>query len=856
MRLKLYAYLLASTVFVPTEAMAEPISFAIVSLTASLQAAVGVGAAGFLIGAAKLVAGAALSSLVASAFADRPTAPPQEVQANFALEIPDRYMAYGANRIGGNLALAEQKGGQLSKLIAHCDSEATEDIRFYLNDIRVVLNGSNQVISTEYLVDGEFPVITLESRAGTITQPAMATLVARFDEWAEDHKGVGVADTLMTIAAMKRELRPQVYRHRGIIGVGEPDLTRAAFWGRVYDPRNDSTRAGGSGSQRVTNRATWGASTGNLALMIATHRIDPERFAMDPDDVNWENIAQQADYCDEFVVDRYGANVRRYHGGVVINKGQETNLASEQKMLAACDGIRFEDEEGRFGIHVGRYYEPTLTLHDEDIFEIASAESDDGETVFTHLYAKYTEPEFDFKATASAPWVNTDIWSEGQQITSKEVELYVAQHHNHAVRLLKAAGKRSSTKLRLQVLAGLRAKRARVERFIRLDLADAELSGVYELLSFERSSDRLTVPLGLLKIDGNPWELEEGEEGSRPNFSTAIEIDPTIPNIAVMDMDITTEPVVSTSGVARLRAEFPAPTRTDWTVEIQHRAQGEVAWENFQVTTEDGAGTSGVVEDGIQEIRWRVVGLSGKSSGYNSPVLEYLVTADGVAPMALTAFTTTGGLGRSNVGFAVANDTHVEMVDVYRVPFGTSFDPADETPIESIAVVPSGSYSFVDGDDTRTTLLLNGGFDADATWVKSGTGWTIGSGVATHAATGLGFLIQNIAGMSAGVAYRMRYTLSAVTAGTVTPRVSGTTTVAGNARTSNGTFLERIVAGTAPSGLSFRAETDFAGSMDNVSMFAETPDCAPQGVWSYYAVPRNVSNVPGPVSGPVTVTVV
>ncbi|WP_404861870.1 hypothetical protein [Georhizobium sp. MAB10] len=617
MRLKLYAYLLASTVFVPTEAMAEPISFAIVSLTASLQATVGVGAASFLIGAAKIVAGAALSSLVASAFADRPSAPPQEVQANFALEVPDRYMAYGANRIGGNLALAEQKGGQLSKLIAHCDSEVTSNIRYYLNDIRVVLNGSNQVISTEYLVDDAFPVITIESRAGTVTQPAMATLVARFDEWTTDHKGAGIADTLMTIAAMKKELRPQVYRHRGIIGIGEPDLTRLAYWGRVYDPRLDSTRPGGSGSQRVTNPATWGPAMGNLALMIATHRIDPERFAMDPEDVNWENIAQQATYCDEFVVDRYGADVRRYHGGVVINKAQETNIASEDKMLAACDGIRFEDEEGRFGIHVGRYYEPTLTLYDEDIFEIASSESDDGETVFTHLYAKYTEPEFDYKATASAPWINTDIWSEGDKITSKEVEVYVAQHHNHAVRLLKAAGKRSSSPLRLQLLAGLRAKRARVERFIRLDLEDETLSGVYELLSFERSADRLTVPLGLLKIEGDPWSLEDGEEGSRPNFSTAIEIDPNIPNIADGNMVITLLSIGS--GAARLIADFPVPTRDDWTVEIQHRSVGASGWENFDVDTEDGTAASGAVAEGdTQEVRWRVVGLSGKSSGYSA----------------------------------------------------------------------------------------------------------------------------------------------------------------------------------------------------------------------------------------------
>ena len=46
------------------------------------------------------------------------------------------------------------------------------------------------------------------------------------------------------------------------------------------------------------------------------------------------------------------------------------------------------------------------------------------------------------------------------------------------------------------------------------------------------------------------------------------------------------------------------------------------------------------------------------------------------------------------------------------------------------------------------------------------------------------------------------------------------------------------------------------GSVDNLIMFPQTADCAPQGVWDYYAVPLNGSGIMGLQSGPLTVTIV
>ncbi len=54
----------------------------------------------------------------------------------------------------------------------------------------------------------------------------------------------------------------------------------------------------------------------------------------------------------------------------------------------------------------------------------------------------------------------------------------------------------------------------------------------------------------------------------------------------------------------------------------------------------------------------------------------------------------------------------------------------------------------------------------------------------------------------------------------------------------------------------FNESSTFDGSVDNLIMFPQTADCAPQGVWDYYAVPVNGSGIMGLQSGPLTVTIV
>ena len=122
-----------------------------------------------------------------------------------------------------------------------------------------------------------------------------------------------------------------------------------------------------------------------------------------------------------------------------------------------------------------------------------------------------------------------------------------------------------------------------------------------------------------------------------------------------------------------------------------------------------------------------------------------------------------------------------------------------------------------DGVDTAdlSDLATNGTFAADTDWTK-GTGWTIAAGVASSsgAQTGNSDLEQTPTKIIEGQAYYVTFTVSSYSAGNVRAVVGATL---GTNRSANGTFSEYIVA-TAGGIIALRADLDFVGSIDNLTI--------------------------------------
>lgn len=114
-------------------------------------------------------------------------------------------------------------------------------------------------------------------------------------------------------------------------------------------------------------------------------------------------------------------------------------------------------------------------------------------------------------------------------------------------------------------------------------------------------------------------------------------------------------------------------------------------------------------------------------------------------------------------------------------------------------------------------LIANGTFATDTIWTK-GTGWTIGSGVASCDGTQGGTTdLSQASTIKIGQTIIVTFEITAFTAGTVTP-FGGT--AAGTARSSVGTFTENIVV-TGSETFILQGDASFIGSVDNVTVFAD-----------------------------------
>lgn len=149
-----------------------------------------------------------------------------------------------------------------------------------------------------------------------------------------------------------------------------------------------------------------------------------------------------------------------------------------------------------------------------------------------------------------------------------------------------------------------------------------------------------------------------------------------------------------------------------------------------------------------------------------------------------------------------------------------------ERPDNATAIVldvESGSFRAQVGDTATATASATdlfsgpGAFDDAYGWTL-GDGWSISGGEAssdaTQAAVSTLSYKTDTNFLFTGYTYRIDFTVSDRTAGSITPVVGGTD---GSAVSSNGAANEDIVAGTADT-IAFKASADFDGTIDGVEV--------------------------------------
>ncbi len=293
--------------------------------------------------------------------------------------------------------------------------------------------------------------------------------------------------------------------------------------------------------------------------------------------------------------------------------------------------------------------------------------------------------------------------------------------------------------------------------------------------------------------------------------------------------------------------------------EIQHRLAGAGSWE----TPAETSASSGVVfisgYTAGDEVEWqpRAISINVIASDWGSTRTTTIGESDPAAPVALDTglIVIAGGLGKADIFFTIP-PTMEDITDVriFHNTTGTLDVDADGI-LSPVAVEPGGSYTRVHGDPTRVTLIANGDFAAAAPPPTTGTGWTVGSGKANHAAGTASTISWSGLTLTAGEDYCYSFTTDSISgsgAG-LTPSLTGGSTVAGSAHAGPGQQYGDLTA-SGNTGFAISANTTAVVQVDSVALYKKTAACLPQGTNYFWLQPFN-DGTPGPIAGPFAVHV-
>lgn len=120
-------------------------------------------------------------------------------------------------------------------------------------------------------------------------------------------------------------------------------------------------------------------------------------------------------------------------------------------------------------------------------------------------------------------------------------------------------------------------------------------------------------------------------------------------------------------------------------------------------------------------------------------------------------------------------------------------------------------------------LVTNGVFDGATGWEEAGNNWTIAASQACYtAADGGGVLYQTIADLTAGLVYRVSFTITDYVAGTLRPFLWGN---AGSAVSADGTYVQYITLTLSSNNFLDFTDIGWNGCITNISVVATPNDC-------------------------------
>jgi hypothetical protein len=420
----------------------------------------------------------------------------------------------------------------------------------------------------------------------------------------------------------------------------------------IYDPRTETS-----------------GYSNNAALVIAAWLTKVWSKSVD-----WDEVAVEADVCDQLVTNRDGAQQKRWTIGWSFT--DDTDFETQRAQLCgACDAFIYERTDGKIGFKVGRYEDPTITLTADDLLTISVSEGGMGSDLPTEVVASYTEPANAWREATTGPYIIT----EDERLATEEPKVYAVTSHNQAARLCKriARVKRAGRQYQL-TLAGPGFKLFG-QRFIRIQ------SGIWDDV----------IEVGEFGIDGGVFYVNGTScKSSDFSFNAAIE-EPTPPSYSSSAESAPLDTVAGFAGIAQDGGSIKFTWDEQSGDLLQEVRSREADGDWLSYTAPSGQYqliVSGFSDGAVIESQIRNRTSGGKVSDWSGSI-SVTVAANTTAPAALVSFSPVADGYNVDVGFTAPNDANYFATRIYRGT-STTFSSADL--IHTEYGIPNSGDSYTD----------------------------------------------------------------------------------------------------------------------------------------------------------------
>ncbi|RID91636.1 hypothetical protein D2N39_12700 [Gemmobacter lutimaris] len=427
--------------------------------------------------------------------------------------------------------------------------------------------------------------------------------------------------------------------------------------------------------------AIWGRGwTDNAALIIADV-AELYGFAVD-----WDEVAAEADICDQLVTNRDGGTQRRWTINMVIDSSMTWEQVRSE-MMKACDAFFYERRDGKLGFKVGYYSAPTVTLTDADFLSISIRDRAWGSDVIGQVAVKYVEPALDYQEELTGAVVAD---AQGDR---HEEPCGAINSHNQAWRVGYRWLATARPPYSVSGTIGPIGYECMEQRFLRITHAEAGFDEVVEVSRLTRNGGSHTFSLDVVSVDAGDFAPDALTlEPARPLRAVVAEED----DVAA-PASLTGEAVEGTGGVALIEWAWPVqPEDLRQQLQIRSVDGGVPDWQ----IVDAGEGQSSLVSTGLvdgatyeAQVRNRTPG-GRVSPWYPAVPLAVQAVANSAAPAALVAFGAAVSGSDAVLTFTAPNDGQYAATRIWRADGSTDF--GDAVAIRTEFGAPNAADSYTD----------------------------------------------------------------------------------------------------------------------------------------------------------------